>query len=55
VIRVGVRFRYSSPITSMFGGPNVDIVRTAWARPREARFVTVDGVADDNGNSQPIP
>jgi len=46
VILVGIRYYYTSPITSMFGGPQLSLVRSAWARPREVRLVSMDGVTD---------
>lgn len=51
IIHVGVRFRYSSPISSLFGGPNLSIVRTAWARPRTQRIITINGNASHSGGS----
>jgi hypothetical protein len=49
VILVGVRYYYTSPITSMFGGSSFSIVRTAVARPREVRMITMNGQTDANG------
>jgi len=51
IIHVGVRFRYTSPISSMFGGPNLSIVRDAWARPRTQRLITINGAASDSGGA----
>lgn len=51
VIWVGVRFRYSSPVTSMFGGPVVNFERVAFARPRALRLIKMDGAEDHNGAS----
>lgn len=51
IIYVGVRFRYSSPISSMFGGPDITIVREAWARPRTQRIITINGNASDAGGA----
>lgn len=48
VIRIGVRYRYSSIITDMFGGGTLDITRSAFARPRQERIITIDGVQTDN-------
>ena len=52
VIWVGVRYRYHSPITSMFGGANVNIERVSFARPRALRLIKMDGAEDHNGASQ---
>lgn len=52
VIWVGVRYHYHSPITSMFGGPDVNIERVAFARPRALRLIKMDGAEDHNGASQ---
>jgi Flp pilus assembly protein TadG len=49
VIRVAVRYRYTSPISSLFGGPNVNVIGEAIARPREVRVISVDGHTDENG------
>ncbi len=51
VIHVGVRFRYTSPVSSLFGGPNLSIVREAWARPRTQRVITINGNATDAGGA----
>jgi Flp pilus assembly protein TadG len=51
VLRVGVRYKYNSPLTSMFGGSYVPIVRQAWARPRETRVMQMDGVTSNNGQT----
>jgi len=51
IIHVGVRFRYTSPISSLFGGPNITIVREAWARPRTQRLITINGNASSSGGS----
>jgi Flp pilus assembly protein TadG len=52
VIRVGVRYTYESVLSSLFGGPTMAIERTAFARPREERLVTMDGQTDDGGATQ---
>jgi hypothetical protein len=49
VIRVGIRFRYDSVLTSMFGGAHFDFIREAYARPREVRVLTMNTVSDDGG------
>lgn len=51
VLRVGIRFRYKSVVTDMFGGGEIDIEREAFARPREERVVRIDGNPEDNGGS----
>ena len=62
VIRVGVRYHYSSPISSLFGGPNVSLVEEAVTRPRQIRIIPIDAHNDENGviqtftaNSGPAP
>lgn len=52
IIWVGVRYRYSSPVTTLFGGPVVNIERKSFARPRALRFIKMDGAEDHNGASQ---
>lgn len=53
VIRIGVRYRYTSVITNMFGGGTLNIERSAFARPRQERVITIDGLtADNNGQSR---
>jgi hypothetical protein len=52
VIRVGVRYRYSSPISSLFGGPNLTLEEEAITRPRQTRIITIDAHTDENGVSQ---
>lgn len=49
VVRVAVRYRYTSPISSLFGGNTMSIISEAYARPRESRVIKVDGVSDNNG------
>lgn len=49
IILVGVRYYYTSPITTMFGGPTLSIVRTAFARPREVRLISMNGQTDASG------
>jgi Flp pilus assembly protein TadG len=49
VLRVGIRYRYESVLSSMFGGGTVNIEREAFARPREERIIRIDGAAEDNG------
>jgi Flp pilus assembly protein TadG len=51
VLRVGIRYRYESVLSGMFGGGTVDIEREAFARPREERVIEIDGLAEDNGGS----
>jgi hypothetical protein len=49
VIRVGVRYDYSSPISSLFGGADHAMVREAYARPRRGASIPIDGVVDAGG------
>ncbi len=49
VLRVGIRYRYESVLSGMFGGGTVDIEREAFARPREERIIKIDGTPEDNG------
>jgi Flp pilus assembly protein TadG len=54
VIRVGIRYDYSSPISSLFGGPDIAMVRQAYARPRLVRQIPIDGDIDDGGGTVPF-
>jgi Flp pilus assembly protein TadG len=49
VIRVGIRYRYESVVSKLFGGGNVLIEREAYARPRMDRIITIDGQSKDDG------
>ena len=49
VLRVGIRYRYESVLSNMFGGSTMNIEREAFARPREERVVKIDGDPEDNG------
>ncbi|MDP3493829.1 MAG: pilus assembly protein [Hyphomonadaceae bacterium] len=49
VIRVGVRYNYQSVLTDLFGGGYLAIERSAYARPRVERLVSLDGSTDDGG------
>lgn len=49
VIRVGVRYAYTSVLSNLFGGRTMTIERSAYARPREERLVEMDGKTDDGG------
>jgi Flp pilus assembly protein TadG len=49
VIHIGVRYAYTSPLSSMFGGNTMSILRTAYTRPREVRKVAIDTKTDDGG------
>jgi Flp pilus assembly protein TadG len=49
VIRVGVRYTYESVLSTLFGGDTMAIERSAFARPREERLVTIDGEDNDGG------
>jgi len=61
VIRVGVRYQYTSPISSLFGGPNLSLTGEAITRPRETRVITMDGLTSQAGittftaNTGPAP
>jgi Flp pilus assembly protein TadG len=50
VIRVGVRYRYESVLTNLFGGSAMAIERQAFTRPRLERVVTMDGQTKDDGS-----
>jgi Flp pilus assembly protein TadG len=53
IIRVGVRYTYTSPLTALFGGAVATITQEAIARPREALKITLDGAPTrDNGATQ---
>lgn len=49
VIWVGIRYHYTSPVTSMFSGPTVNMERQSFARPRALRKIKMDGQEDHNG------
>lgn len=49
IIRVGVRYSYQSVLTELFGGGAMAIEKSAYARPRVERKVSLDGVTDDGG------
>lgn len=49
VIRVGVRYNYQSILSELFGGSVMAIERSAYARPRVERYVSLDGETDDGG------
>lgn len=51
VIRVGVRYKYQSVLTELFGGGAMDIEKSAYARPRIERKVSLDGTTDDGGET----
>jgi Flp pilus assembly pilin Flp len=51
IIRVGVRYRYESPISGMWGGPELVMVQESFARPRSTRLIPLDGVTDDGGDT----
>jgi Flp pilus assembly protein TadG len=50
IIRVGVRYRYESPISALWGGPVLNMVQESFARPRSTRLIPLDGVTDDGGD-----
>jgi hypothetical protein len=54
VIRVGVRYTYESAISTLFGGPVMQIERQAFARPRVERVITMDNETDDGGEILPL-
>lgn len=49
IIRVGVRYNYQSVLTELFGGGTMAIEKSAYARPRIDRKVSLDGSTDDGG------
>ncbi len=49
VIRVGVRYKYTSVLTELFGGGAMTLEKSAYARPRIDRKVEMDGTTDDGG------
>ncbi len=51
VIRVGVRYRYESPITNILGGTAMTLVVEAFARPRLVRVIPLDGQTELNGGN----
>jgi hypothetical protein len=51
VLRIGIRYKYSSVLTSLFGGADMNIERSAFARPREERTIKIDGNSEDNGGT----
>ncbi|HEV7690796.1 MAG TPA: TadE/TadG family type IV pilus assembly protein [Hyphomonadaceae bacterium] len=51
VIRIGIKYKYTSVLTNLFGGAHLDIVRSAFARPREERTIKIDGNSEDNGGT----
>lgn len=52
VIRVGVRYKYTSVLTELFGGGVMTMEKSAYARPRIDRKVEMDGKTDDGGAIQ---
>jgi Flp pilus assembly protein TadG len=54
VIRIGVRYNYNSVLSDLFGGDVMAIDRSAYARPREERLITLDGQYNDGGSEQYI-
>ena len=52
VIRVGVRYQYTSVLTELFGGASMTLEKSAYARPRIDRKVEMDGQTDDGGAIQ---
>ena len=52
IIRVGVRYSYQSVLTELFGGGAMAIEKSAYARPRVERKVSLDGQTDDGGAIQ---
>lgn len=52
VIRVGVRYRYESVLSNLFGGSVMWIEREAYTRPRMERVIKLDGQTQDGGAIQ---
>lgn len=52
VIRVGVRYVYHSILSDLFGGSTMTVERSAYARPRVERRVSVDGRIDEGGEEK---
>ncbi|RYZ13446.1 MAG: hypothetical protein EON61_07215 [Alphaproteobacteria bacterium] len=50
VIRVGVRYVYHSILSELFGGGTMTVERSAYARPRVERLVSLDGATNDGGS-----
>jgi len=46
---VGVRYKYTSVLTELFGGGAMTLEKSAYARPRIDRKVEMDGTTDDGG------
>jgi len=55
VIRVGVRYQYTSVLTELFGGGAMTLEKSAYARPRIDRKVTMDTNTDDGGAIVYVP
>ena len=51
VVRIGIRYKYKSVVTTLFGGAELNIERSAFARPREERVIKIDGLSEDNGGT----
>lgn len=49
VVRVGVRYNYQGVLSEMFGGGSMAIEKSAYARPRIERKVSLDGQKTDGG------
>jgi Flp pilus assembly protein TadG len=49
VIRVGIRYKYTSVLTELFGGGAMTLEKSAYARPRIDRKVEMDNQTDDGG------
>ncbi len=49
LIRVAVRYHYSSPLTAIFGGRAVSVIEEAVTRPREVSMIPINGSTDDGG------
>lgn len=52
VIRVGIRYRYESALTNLFGGSVMSIERQAFTRPRGERVIRLDGQTTDGGSTK---
>lgn len=53
VVRVGVTYRYTSPITSMIGGDGMTLSNSLFFRPRVTRLIAIDGAIHDAGADWP--
>lgn len=54
VIRVGVRYKYHSALTELFGGSFMSLEKVAYARPRLDKRVELDNAATDGGATKTL-